>query len=296
MRLSESDVGPRMFGRKRQSSDVGPAASERPRRQVAQRVAQVASKVVRALSVRKRNRTDTQGPPFVQNYRAFGSASQMLTQPMHAENGQSDPSREISRHRKEPGSQGRLAQSFPSEARTLERDFVCSLDHAGTRWYGRMYVCRSSVCFTGSGISLSTTKPANISVVSLPTEMRAEWQSFQSVQHANKCEGRKIWRRSAVKIAFVDVTRVSKEMTLGVCPNAITVATARRHYIFTNFMRRDCAFGLLAERWQQAVRGQEPAIVTKPGAKGCLDPCAETTPSAAQHSNMRPNKPFRKRL
>ncbi|KAJ2709863.1 hypothetical protein H4S00_006531, partial [Coemansia sp. D1744] len=222
MRLSESDVGPRMFGRKRQSSDVGPAASERPRRQVAQRVAQVASKVVRALSVRKRNRTDTQGPPFVQNYRAFGSASQMLTQPMHAENGQSDPSREISRHRKEPGSQGRLAQSFPSEARTLERDFVCSLDHAGTRWYGRMYVCRSSVCFTGSGISLGTTKPANISVVSLPTEMRAEWQSFQSVQHANKCEGRKIWRRSAVKIAFVDVTRVSKEMTLGVCPNAIT--------------------------------------------------------------------------
>ncbi|KAJ1859452.1 hypothetical protein GGH12_000226, partial [Coemansia sp. RSA 1822] len=260
-----------------QRSDVGPVASERPRRQVAQRVAQVASKVVRALSVRKRNHTDTEHPHFVQNYRTFGSASQMLTQPMHTKNGrQSGTSREISRHahRKEPGSQGRLAQSFPYEARTLERDFVCSLDHAGTRWYGRMYVCRSSVCFTGAGISLGTAKSTNTSVVSLPTEMRPKWlQSFQSVQHANtRCEGRKIWRRSAVKIAFVDVTRVSKEMTLGVCPNALTVATARHHYIFTNFMRRDCAFGLLAERWQQAVQAQNPDIVPAPAVVSQPDP------------------------
>ncbi|KAJ2783370.1 hypothetical protein H4R18_001737 [Coemansia javaensis] len=70
---------------------------------------------------------------------------------------------------------------------------------------------------------------------------------------------RRLVHRMAIQVPFGDITRISKETTLALCPNAITVATARRHYIFTNFVRRDRVFSLLAERWTAALAAETRA-------------------------------------
>ncbi|KAJ2760065.1 hypothetical protein IWQ56_005579 [Coemansia nantahalensis] len=75
--------------------------------------------------------------------------------------------------------------------------------------------------------------------------------------------------RATIKIAFRDVTRISKELTLGVCPNAITVSTHHRQFIFTNLVRRDCAFSRLTEQWHAAV---EAHATMDSGCSAALSP------------------------
>ncbi|KAJ1987406.1 hypothetical protein GGI25_000768 [Coemansia spiralis] len=227
----------------------------------------------------------------------------------------------------------RLGQAFPdllaTEPHAL-RDFVCSLDHAGVRWYGRIYVCSTHLCFTGVGISLTgsgsrrantttiNSEPvslgspiassSNLSLASTPytkytkTPVSLEQThqpSFARLEHKNASAKRlslganslpsrsptkltlsaeemwslqqpkngyfhsssgpgdyaaggsnkKPWRRMAIKLPLSDITRVSKELTMGVWPNAMTVATNHRQYIFTNFLRREKAYQCLFDAW-----------------------------------------------
>ncbi|KAJ2716470.1 hypothetical protein H4R19_000630 [Coemansia spiralis] len=190
----------------------------------------------------------------------------------------------------------RMAQAFPevSAETATASDYVCSLDHARIRWYGRIYVCRTCVCFAGTGISLSaSSKRHGMSDTALassstmtaalpwsagePRLSMGAW-SLQDTAHAT----RKLVHRAAIKIAFCDVTRISKELTLGFCPNAITVSTDRRQYIFTDLVRRDRAYSHLTERWAaaSAMLGHEPSAVPLPPPRPALplqddDACAQ---------------------
>ncbi|KAJ1730764.1 hypothetical protein LPJ61_002853 [Coemansia biformis] len=87
--------------------------------------------------------------------------------------------------------------------------------------------------------------PTQLSVVAADTDRHG--QSGGGGQAS-----RKLVHRAAVKIAFCDVTRISKELTLGVCPNAVTVSTDRRQFIFTDLVRRDRAYHHMTERWAAA--------------------------------------------
>ncbi|KAJ1665081.1 hypothetical protein IW140_003764 [Coemansia sp. RSA 1813] len=230
----------------------------------------------------------------------------------------------------------RLVQAFPDTAMEVHalRDFACSLDHAGIRWYGRIYVGLTHFYFTGTGISLSATGapktssgmaqqttvplwppaqcPSSISLASAPSSsqeyvpfeqstrrplygpysqpsrsqsdrmdasgkqrslgrgslpsgsqptrltfsmdeipQKIRQSASQPSRRSNAGEGSiaKPWRRTAIKIALPDITRVTKELTLGIWPNAMTVSTAQRQYIFTNLLRRDKAYQFLYEVW-----------------------------------------------
>ncbi|KAJ1801846.1 hypothetical protein LPJ75_006378, partial [Coemansia sp. RSA 2598] len=186
----------------------------------------------------------------------------------------------------------RLLQSFPDVAADPQPlcDFVCSLDHAGIRWYGRIFIGTKCLFFTGTGISLGggTTSRRSASTVSRKTP-DAAWNisvnsksvtSLASVA-TPQCSGRatlprtateataiaaaataadngaastagakKPWRRTAIRVHLRDITRVNKELTMGFWPNAITVGTTHRQYIFTNFLRRDRAHRRLIDAWQ----------------------------------------------
>ncbi|PIA18687.1 hypothetical protein COEREDRAFT_79689 [Coemansia reversa NRRL 1564] len=94
---------------------------------------------------------------------------------------------------------------------------------------------------------------------SMPRDWSAEdvrgrpkrWSLGQASHVAGSCpSGRRPWHRTSLRIAFRDITRVSKESTLALWPNALTVATGRRHYIFTNLVRRDRAYSIIEERWR----------------------------------------------
>ncbi|KAJ2440597.1 hypothetical protein GGF42_007572, partial [Coemansia sp. RSA 2424] len=205
----------------------------------------------------------------------------------------------------------RLLMTFPDMAGELSslRNFACTLDHAGMRWYGRIFVGRSCLCFTGTGITLSgatstgrasppppserwcSEEPACASLRSLsstsnrtvrPTTValdRCQWpaSSLSSASLAassrpesplsKPCSGHsRPWRKTALKIPFHDITRVSKELTMGLWPNAMTLATRHRQYIFTNFLRRDRAHQCLSEAWQQqgqALAEKYPLVVAR---------------------------------
>ncbi|KAJ2607244.1 hypothetical protein EV177_005626 [Coemansia sp. RSA 1804] len=240
----------------------------------------------------------------------------------------------------------RLVQAFPdvaAEAHTLQ-DFVCSLDHAGIRWYGRIYISSTHFYFTGTGILLSSAGPPTsgggsssqqtavpawlskqcsscVSLASAPcvecalSEQHTQPQPLHgSCSHplkphvdcmggsckrqslgycslpsapasarltfsmdeipqlagpiASRSSGRsstggsasgstkaKPWRRTAIKIALADISRVTKELTLGIWPNAMTVSTLHRQYIFTNFLRRDKAYQCLYDAWTSTPGG-----------------------------------------
>ncbi|KAJ2072842.1 hypothetical protein GGI09_009043, partial [Coemansia sp. S100] len=169
----------------------------------------------------------------------------------------------------------RLLTAFP-DVGEISGDFACTLDHAGMRWYGRIFVGRSCLCFTGTGITLSGTmstgrkspppvyrwgseEPASfrsLSTVKSPHQWPATSVSSTSLVANNRPESPPLgkncrpWRKTALKISFNDITRVSKELTMGLWPNAMTLATGHRQYIFTNFLRRDRAHQCLSEAWQ----------------------------------------------
>ncbi|KAJ2801748.1 hypothetical protein H4R20_003554 [Coemansia guatemalensis] len=192
---------------------------------------------------------------------------------------------ETTHHTSRPASRsavGRLRLAFPeigAEEADTAADFMCSLDHARIRWYGRMYVCDEALCFTGMGVSLSAAtssskalpeplgssgRPRSRSHVqwlesfySMPQEWPSEdarglpkrWSLGQASHSTGGCSSsRRPWHRTSLRIAFRDITRVSKESTLALWPNALTVATSRRHYIFTNLVRRDRAYNIIEER------------------------------------------------
>ncbi|KAJ2021939.1 GRAM domain-containing protein, partial [Coemansia sp. S610] len=175
----------------------------------------------------------------------------------------------------------RLLTIFPDMATELPglRDFACTLDHAGVRWYGRLFVGRSCLCFTGTGITLSGTansgqrspppayrrnseEPACVSRRSLSSTFScavnspSQWPGSPtplvaaSRPESSASRSCKPWRKTTLKIAFHDITRVSKELTMGLWPNAMTLATGHRQYIFTNFLRRDRAYQCLSEAWK----------------------------------------------
>ncbi|KAJ2850118.1 hypothetical protein J3B02_003707, partial [Coemansia erecta] len=200
----------------------------------------------------------------------------------------------------------RLLQSFPEVAADPHplRDFVCSLDHAGIRWYGRIFVGAKCLFFTGTGISLnsaatrrsastashSAQTPAwNVSansksvtsLASIATPLcssgratlpRTATEAIETAAAAaaaaadsgcaSTAGAKKPWRRTAIRVHLRDITRVNKELTMGFWPNAITVGTTHRQYIFTNFLRRDRAHRCLFDAWQTfRARAAEEALV-----------------------------------
>ncbi|KAI9476808.1 hypothetical protein BX667DRAFT_324031 [Coemansia mojavensis] len=290
-------------------------AQEKQQRPVALRVAQAAAKVARILSIRKHTPNQPTSSTNHLTESAF-SFQKAWPQSRSYSSATSTQAAESSKHslqaptcvrtnqphadikHKAANFPGRLIQTFPEIASEFWQmhSFVCSLDHARVRWYGRIYICTSCVCFTGTGISLSAAQRqrplswlGNESSSSLQSCLRQDnpwFASYQSIPqvcasagshrqslyasigpsmgkastwprqtrsnsaHGSTCiASRKPWRRMAIKIPLRDITRVNKELTLGFCPNAITIATAKRHYIFTNFVRRDRAFSLIDARW-----------------------------------------------
>ncbi|KAJ2080515.1 hypothetical protein H4R24_003035 [Coemansia sp. RSA 988] len=191
---------------------------------------------------------------------------------------------------------GRLRLAFPEigvEEADAAADFMCSLDHARIRWYGRMYVCNDALCFIGKGVSLSATTSSNETLPeplgssgrprsrshtqwlesfhSMPQGWPAEdsrgrpkrWSLGQASHATGNCSnGRRPWHRTSLRIAFRDITRVSKESTLALWPNALTVATGRRHYIFTNLVRRDRALTAIEQRWRRVQDGCATTLPT----------------------------------
>ncbi|KAJ1894624.1 hypothetical protein LPJ66_005079 [Kickxella alabastrina] len=209
----------------------------------------------------------------------------------------------------------KVLQMFPEvllENPKPPRDFVCSLDHAGIRWYGRIFIGSSCMCFSGTGISLSSgtkrntsngnnaagpqgsnigvfawrTALNNNSLMSLASSQGPGHPVFGSLPRLTKVAAvlsaqipntplsttefdssaggsKKPWRRTAIRIQFRDITRVSKELTMGFWPNVITVGTTHRQYIFTNFLRRDRAHRCLSEAWQK-VKDQIAAETLRP--------------------------------
>ncbi|KAJ1837829.1 hypothetical protein LPJ70_005701 [Coemansia sp. RSA 2708] len=237
---------------------AGPASAAAARQaaggRLRQRIAQAAVKVVRALSSRQRSSASGALPP---PYNSLGGSFDQVTS-------LSSPSR--------------LLREFPELGGEQPgvHSFVCSLDHARVRWYGRMYVCHSCVCFAGTGLSLAARPAGSASVAQ---SLDGAW--------AEGREPRRLRRRTQVKVHFADVTRITKELTLGFCPNAITVATGRRHYIFTNFVRRDRAFALLSGRWQtqRAMHGPaaahcRPCEQRKSWPPACESPLLADAPRA----------------
>ncbi|KAJ2397881.1 hypothetical protein GGI05_000410 [Coemansia sp. RSA 2603] len=177
------------------------------------------------------------------------------------------------------GSKGleKLIKSFPDVAYEPQppRDFVCSLDHAGIRWYGRIFIASRCLFFTGTGISLNgkggtsqrstsggpsraysdtawdvlSNSKSVTSLASATNDIRSPNALYNTVNMDNGCK--KPWRRTAIRVMFRDITRVSKELTMGFWPNAITVGTTHRQFIFTNFLRRDRAYRCLSDAWQE---------------------------------------------
>ncbi|KAJ2449298.1 hypothetical protein EV183_004963 [Coemansia sp. RSA 2336] len=287
-------------------------AQEKQQRPVALRVAQTAAKVARMLSIRKHKRSQPASSAnhlsesalsFQKEWPQSGSYSS-ATSTQAAESSKRSLQASTCVRTNQPHADiqgnfpGRLIQTFPEIASEFWQmhSFVCSLDHARVRWYGRIYICTSCVCFTGTGISFAAPRQrplswlGNESSSSLHSGLQQEspwFASYQSIPqarasarshrqplyaaidpsmgkastwprqtrsnsaHGSTCTAsRRPWRRMGIKIPFSDITRVNKELTLGFCPNAITIATAKRHYIFTNFVRRDRAFSLIDTRWQ----------------------------------------------
>ncbi|ORX74549.1 hypothetical protein DL89DRAFT_280930 [Linderina pennispora] len=185
----------------------------------------------------------------------------------------------------------RLWQIFPDAPCSPSiADFACTLDHAGVRWYGRLFVTDQYLYFGGTwavagprqlrvwravapidhvapikrwqrdvhqlggGIlappdaiepALHPAVVSNISAwedatinnpetITSPTKVRASHRP---------------WHRSAIRLPLSDITRVSKELTMGLWPNALTVAVGCRHYIFTNLIRRDKAYQRIFDAW-----------------------------------------------
>ncbi|KAJ2636138.1 hypothetical protein GGF40_003184 [Coemansia sp. RSA 1286] len=209
----------------------------------------------------------------------------------------------------------RLLQSFPDVAADPQplRDFVCSLDHAGIRWYGRMFVGSRCLFFTGTGISLSsgsTRRSASTATRRAPDNTWSASANSKSVTSlasvappqfsgrgtlprtapdavaamdnvpAQSSGAKKPWRRTAIRVQLRDITRVNKELTMGFWPNAITVGTTHRQYIFTNFLRRDRAHRCLSDAWQEyRARVAEEAL--RP---------ASPTPTHRGHQQRRANR------
>ncbi|KAJ2007451.1 hypothetical protein H4R26_000776 [Coemansia thaxteri] len=158
-------------------------------------------------------------------------------------------------------SAARLLQTFPDMADEAPElcSFVCALDHAGLRWYGRIFVARSCLCFAGTGILLGAS-PSSQQLLAA-----TQWQpssttlaSYSGSESLGKPATGRPWRKTSFKISYCDITRVSKELTMGMWPNAMTVATTHRHYIFTNFLRRDRAHHCLTSAWNHCLARAKP--------------------------------------
>ncbi|KAJ1948604.1 hypothetical protein EC988_005106 [Linderina pennispora] len=205
----------------------------------------------------------------------------------------------------------RLWQIFPDTPCSPSiADFACTLDHAGVRWYGRLFVTDQYLYFGGTGLSLghasyasgersrpSTmsrpssagsvtsinsavgysrpqtplsqhyTQPSSQTCRSTDSTMCSVYKTDKPLLTVNSLGGRhhnnpetitsptkvrashRPWHRSAIRLPLSDITRVSKELTMGLWPNALTVAVGCRHYIFTNLIRRDKAYQRIFDAW-----------------------------------------------
>ncbi|KAJ2611903.1 hypothetical protein H4S08_002940 [Coemansia sp. RSA 1365] len=274
-------------------------------RKVASRVVHKAADIARVLTPRRNTATDSRTEPEISLQHDVVHTSRPTSK----------------------SAAGRLRLAFP-EIGAAEADaatnFMCSLDHARIRWYGRMYVCNKAVCFVGMGFSLSvatsSSKTADPlpellgssgrprsrshtqwleSFHSMPRDWSAEdvrerpkrWSLGQASHVVGSCpNGRRPWHRTSLRIAFRDITRVSKESTLALWPNALTIATGCRHYIFTNLVRRDRAYSIIEERWHSMQDTSTTALPT-PLPRRRLDFTTKRPVSIAVPFSLTPEQP-----
>jgi len=71
------------------------------------------------------------------------------------------------------------------------------------------------------------------------------------------------WETSAI-IPYVDITHISKERTVKIIPNAISVHCNQNKYIFTSFTARDRALVIFKELWKLALNQKEKNLVAEP--------------------------------
>lgn len=76
-------------------------------------------------------------------------------------------------------------------------------------------------------------------------------------------------------IKFKDITRIMKQKTALVVPNAITVTTPEKEYFFTSFLHRNNAYTVLQSVWKYSVKGisltREDLLLLKNGKNHLVD-------------------------
>ena len=53
-------------------------------------------------------------------------------------------------------------------------------------------------------------------------------------------------------IALCSVRSITKEKTAMIIPNAVAVSTGEEKYMFTSFLYRDHAYGVMTQAWNKA--------------------------------------------
>ena len=71
----------------------------------------------------------------------------------------------------------------------------------------------------------------------------------------NICFYTNVFNRSFhIAIPFKEITQIEKRNTLGFVPNAIRIIQGEVHHSFISFLKRDLAFDLMIEFWENAKR------------------------------------------
>lgn len=94
------------------------------------------------------------------------------------------------------------------------------------------------------------------------------------------------WETSAI-IPYVDITNISKERTVKIIPNAISVHCNQNKYIFTSFTARDRALLIFKELWRLALSNREK-MDSEPNqttTDDIEDNLAERISNTSQHSD-----------
>lgn len=132
-------------------------------------------------------------------------------------------------------------------------NYECALDHIGMRWQGRLFVTDTCVCFIGMGLLQRDTSLGSLTYLAM-SHVSNEWRPSPTGG-----------RRIAFKIKFREITRISRELTMGVWPNALAVVTSRRRsYIFTNLDNRDQVHRELLDIWQHPPKLPKPMVYSPP--------------------------------
>ena len=94
------------------------------------------------------------------------------------------------------------------------------------------------------------------------------------------CFYTKIWKKSSVVVAYADITRLEKDNTAYVFPNAISISTAKgKELFFASFVHRQDAYRLMLAIWRQAIRDRPLAT---PGREEWRSRLSSATQSSSE--------------